>query len=63
MDGGTQAHDLRPERNRLGVTVMGDVAECGVNGHEKNFLSVDSRNYPVLGKKSRGKYCRDPILS
>ena len=51
MGGGAQAHDLRPERNRLGVTVVSDVGERGVNGHDGCFLSVDSRNYPVLAEK------------
>ena len=56
MDGGTQAHDLRPERNRLGVAVMGDVAESGVNGHEKELpATCRAGTIPFLGKKSRGK--------
>src|ERR1700683_638329 len=27
MDGGTQTHDRRPKRNRLGVLIMGDVGK------------------------------------
>ncbi len=35
-----QTHDLRSERDGLGVLVMRDVGKSGVNGHEKSFLEA-----------------------
>ncbi len=56
VDGGTEADNLRSERNGFLVAVVGDVSKCGVNGHDENFWKRGQQELSRSWRKmSRGK--------